>query len=205
MTARRRRGDELTSAIRAATLAELADHGYPGVGFQGVARRATTSRSVLHRRYASRAQMVADALLDASFAPPVRPPGPSLREDLISLLLVAGAQYERIGLDTMRALLAEADDDVRAKVAARTRDLVQAMLVPTIEAARDRRELGPAPLPDRVVMLAVTLLRHDMLMGAALPDRDEAVALSDDILLPLLHATSHRPPEAPRGTAGKAR
>jgi AcrR family transcriptional regulator len=39
------------SAIRAATRAELADYGYAGVTFEGVARRAQTSKPVLYRRY----------------------------------------------------------------------------------------------------------------------------------------------------------
>lgn len=195
MTGRRRRGEVLESAIRAATLAELADHGYPGIGFQGVARRAGTSRSVLQRRYASRAQLVADALLDVSFAPPAPPARQNLREDLIDVLLIAGAQYERIGMDTLRSLLAEADEQIAVRVAARTRDLVQDLLVPRIEAARARGELGPVPLPGEVVRLPLTLLRHDMLMGASAPDRAQAATICDTILLPLFTVVSGRRPE----------
>ena len=203
MTVRRRRGAELTSAIRAATLAELSDRGYAGVAFQGVAQRAGTSRSVLHRRYDSRAHLVVDALLDQSFAPSVQPPAGSLREDLIGLLVAVGAQYQRIGLDTMRALLSEADEDIAAHVAARTQELVQDLLVSRLDEARARGELGPGPFSDRVVMLPVTLLRHDLLMGATPPDRDEAAALCDDILLPLLHAVS-RPQTAAASAASRS-
>jgi hypothetical protein len=39
----------------------------------------------------------------------------------------------------------------------------------------------------------VTLQRHDLLMGTAIPDREHAAALCDDVLLPLLGAVSHRP------------
>ena len=43
----RRRADDLLAAIDHATRAELEDRGYQGVTFDGVARRARTSKPVL--------------------------------------------------------------------------------------------------------------------------------------------------------------
>ena len=60
---RRRRDEELLGGIRQAVRDELRDHGYPGVTFEGVARRAGTSKPVLYRRFDSRAEMVLATLL----------------------------------------------------------------------------------------------------------------------------------------------
>ena len=82
----RRRDDVLMSAIRKATRDELTDHGYSGVTFEGVARRAKTSKPVLYRRYPSRAHMVVDALLAVPSQPIPASPTPSLRDHLLTLL-----------------------------------------------------------------------------------------------------------------------
>ncbi len=65
----RRRDETLISAIRDATYAELEEHGYSGVTFEGVASRAKTSKPVLYRRYRSRAHMVTDALPTLRYPP----------------------------------------------------------------------------------------------------------------------------------------
>ena len=50
------------SAIRDATYAELKEHGYSGVTFEGVARRAKTSKPVLYRRWADRRALLRDVV-----------------------------------------------------------------------------------------------------------------------------------------------
>ena len=66
MTATRRRGAELDDAIYRAVFDELVDHGYVGLTFEGVARRAQTSKPVLYRRWPNRLDMVVAALTSAS-------------------------------------------------------------------------------------------------------------------------------------------
>jgi hypothetical protein len=56
--ATRRRNDKLMAAIHEATRAQLAERGYAGVTFEGVARRARTSRSVLYRRAPERLRAI---------------------------------------------------------------------------------------------------------------------------------------------------
>src|ERR1700744_1203463 len=96
----RPRDDVLMDAIREATRAELADHGYPGVTFEGVARRAKTSKPVLYRRYRSRAHMVVDALIVLPRQPLPASGAPSLREDMMALLDAIMLRLNRIGIDT---------------------------------------------------------------------------------------------------------
>ena len=56
---RRRRGEELDTAIRAAVLGLLTEHGPAGVTMEAVASAARTSKPVLYRRWADRASLFA--------------------------------------------------------------------------------------------------------------------------------------------------
>jgi AcrR family transcriptional regulator len=58
----RRRGSRLEDAILDAAWAELVERGYPGLTLEGVAKRAGTSRPVLHRRWQSRTALATAAL-----------------------------------------------------------------------------------------------------------------------------------------------
>src|SRR5580692_6894830 len=58
----RRRGVRLEDAILDAAWAELVERGYPGLTLEGVAKRAGTSRPVLHRRWPSRTALATAAL-----------------------------------------------------------------------------------------------------------------------------------------------
>ncbi|WP_141871564.1 TetR/AcrR family transcriptional regulator [Microbacterium saperdae] len=86
----------MTAAIRAATIAELTEHGYAGVSFEGVARRAQTSKPVLYRRYSSRAHLVVDAWSDrAPLTLPALGSG-SLRGDLIGGCEAVSERFQRV-------------------------------------------------------------------------------------------------------------
>ena len=60
---RRRRGEELETAIRAAVLGLLAEHGPAGVTMEAVASAARTSKPVLYRRWADRASLLRGTLV----------------------------------------------------------------------------------------------------------------------------------------------
>ena len=186
----RRRDDVLMSAIRDATRAELADHGYHGVTFEGVARRAKTSKPVLYRRYRTRAQMVADAL------PKMAPPrtsttsAASLRDDLAVLLGSIFSNMRRIGIDTYRSLMAEADDELLATLAdsiAWTERAVHRAL----SNARTRREIGPANIPDNVATSILGLARYEMFFRPNAVDEDALIQILDTVYLPLIDAVSN--------------
>jgi AcrR family transcriptional regulator len=102
------------SAIREATRAELADFGYAGVTYEGVARRVRTSKPVLYRRYRSRAHMVVDALPNLRWQPDDDgiAPSQSLREDLLALFSAVVDNFMAIGIDNYRSLIADADGDL---------------------------------------------------------------------------------------------
>jgi AcrR family transcriptional regulator len=186
----RRRDDVLMSAIRDATRAELADHGYQGVTFEGVARRAKTSKPVLYRRYRTRAQMVADAL------PKMPPPrtsttsAASLRDDLAVLLGSIFSNMRRMGIDTYRSLMTEADDellDTLADSVAWTERAVHRAL----SNARNRREIGPGHIPDNVATSILGLARYEMFFRPHAVDEDALIQILDTVYLPLIDAVSN--------------
>ena len=179
------------SASRDATWAELLDHGYSGVTFEGVARRAKTGKPVLYRRYSSRAQMVTDALPTLR-TPPAAVPSQNLRDDIVTMVESLSNQWHEIGTDTYRSLIAESDDATlqtfQTKVAAQTDHTIRRAL----EAARDRGEIGPAEISDRVAHSILALMRNELLF-ARNPIQSSTVAeLVDDIYLPAIDAASRK-------------
>ena len=189
MTATRRHGRELVRAIHQAVLAEIAEHGYPGITFDGVATRAGTSKPVLYRRWSSKADMVLDALMDGSPELTVPADTGSLSGDLKAFLRNMRSLMERAGRQTMLSLLAELDrtagESVRDLLFARGADVIE----PLLDRARARGELGSAPLPPRMVALPLDLVRHEVLFAGSLTE-ETLDTIVDELAVPLLTARS---------------
>lgn len=178
------------SAIRDATWAELLDHGYSGVTFEGVARRAKTGKPVLYRRYSSRAQMVTDALPTLRTPTAEVPSCQNLREDILTMVNSLVNEWQQIGLDTYRSLIAEADDATletfHTKVAAHTDHTIRR----TLDAARDRGEIGPVRIPDRVATSILALVRNELLFARNTIESGILAELVDLIYLPAVDSAS---------------
>jgi AcrR family transcriptional regulator len=191
------------SAIREATRAELAEDGYPGVTFEGVARRAKTSKPVLYRRYRSRAHMVVDALVVLPREPLPASATPSLREDLLALLHAVIDRFHRIGIDTYRSIIADADDELLDTITALLAELADQTIYRALSNARERGEIGPADIPARAATTIVALLRNEVFFTRNPVDRETLIDMLDNVYLPLIDAVSHRsdvdPPAAAAG------
>jgi len=187
--ATRRRGEELAEAIRAAVREELADRGYANLTFEGVAKRAQTSKPVLYRRYTSRAHMVIDTWTHES--PGGTPPADtgSLREDLLALGRAFSDRFEAFGIETVRGLLADVSPQEAERLADITTAWVPTRLTAILDAARERGEIGPQPLPPRVEGLPLILARHELLQNGPL-DEATVADIVDSICLPLLTMTA---------------
>lgn len=202
----RRHGAALDEAIRQAVRDELADRGYADLTFEGVAKRARTSKPVIYRRYGSRAQMVLDAWIGPTSLDPVPESTGSLREDLRALGRAFSARFERIGVDTIRGLLAEVPPDQIHHLTEATSSWARDALAVVLAAASERGEIVIDRLPRRVIELPIVLVRNELLFsgdlaGGVLLERaiDESI---DDICLPLLTAGAARPAdETPGGDA----
>lgn len=190
----RRRGAALVAAIREATLAEVAEHGYAGVSFEGIARRAQTSKPVLYRRYRSRAHMVIDAWSSlAPLALPTEGTG-DLRQDLVEVLVAIHTRFRRVGVDAFRRLIAEADDELLEETTTFTASAATSTIARILAEARARGELGDAEIPDRVLMLPLALLRHELFFDRGQPGVEAIREIVDQVCMPTLVAASGRVP-----------
>ena len=180
------------SAIRDATRAELTERGYPGVTFEGVARRAKTSKPVLYRRYPSRAHMVVDALPAMHWQPDRILAAQSLREDVLTLLSAMLEAFHRVGIDTYRRLIADADDELLDTLNAQLTQVAHRTIYRALSRARDRGEIGTADIPDRAVTTIAVLLRNELMFTRNPVDIATLSDMLDNVYLPLIEAVSHR-------------
>lgn len=169
----RRRGQALTAAIMAVVRSILSEQGYAGVTFDGVAAAAATSKTVLYRRWRTKAELVAAALIDGSGDWEFDIPDTgSLKGDIIELLRIRrdlSAAQPRSG---SLGLLAELDRSAEAAIVPLLFARHTEWLDPILDRARLRGELGPAPLRPRVLSLPFDLLRHDLLLIGRMLDED---------------------------------
>ncbi|GAA2625725.1 TetR/AcrR family transcriptional regulator [Actinomadura fulvescens] len=191
----RRRGDRLLAQIYAATLTELADHGYAGVTMAGVAARAGTGKGPLYRRWPGKDALIADTVRHG--LPATSSPGYSgdVRADLLGLLRQLADGLASPGGGAMRALLGETHrrpelmSALREKVFEPRGQALRALLREAAAAG----EIHPAAVETHLADLGHRLLMFRFLTeGAPIPDHI-IIEILDDVLLPLLRAEPHVP------------
>ncbi|WP_435299523.1 TetR/AcrR family transcriptional regulator [Timonella sp. A28] len=189
---KRRNAHELLEAIRKAVLEELHERTYQGVTFEGVARRAGTSKTALYRRFSARSDMVIDALVTSRLgSAPAQFQGP-LREDLIQLMHGVMERMGPTGVATFRGVLGEVDNETITRVATLVLSHFEEWLTDILNRARTAGELGDTPVPPIVIATIVALLRHDMLFVYGAGQQPDIEALVDNVIVPLLQtATKH--------------
>ncbi|MGA7051171.1 MAG: TetR/AcrR family transcriptional regulator C-terminal ligand-binding domain-containing protein, partial [Mycobacterium sp.] len=175
---------------REAIRADLAEYGYAGVTYDGVARRAATSRSVIYRRYRSRAHMVTDALPSLHWPHEWQSAG-ALRQDLLNIFTTILERFHDVGIDTYRRLGAEADDELFDESTALIAELVNSTIRHALSDARDRGELGTAPIPSAVERTLLALVRNEVFFTRNPVDENTLIMLIDTVYLPLVDVVSH--------------
>ncbi len=108
----RPRSEEIDAAIVAAAVTRLAVDGYESLTLSAVAEEAGVGRPAIYRRYHSKAQLAADALLSLSAGPePSLPTAP--RDALRTLLGATAAALASPGAMTiLGSMLAQGERDV---------------------------------------------------------------------------------------------
>jgi len=187
---RRRRGEDLETALLDAAWEEFREAGFEELTFEAVAHRARTSRAVLYRRWPGKAELVAAAARHTMLRERGPAPGPSgsLREDLINLLTWANRADVRTLITAtthVSAYLASAGvnfADIRQLV------LASRPVRPfsPIDEAIARGEVDPARVTPRVAALPFDLFRHEVVLNAQ-PLSDETIRqIVDEVVVPLL-------------------
>lgn len=189
MTATRRRGDELEQAIREAVLAELAEHGYASTTYESIAAKAGTSKTVLYRRWATKAEMIMAALFVQHRDAFSVSAASDLAGDIKNALRAVREIFSTTGRETMLMLMAELDESSGEAFRTLLFSRGSEILAPALQRARERHELGPHELSGRLLSLPFDLVRNELAMAGKIDDSviDEVV---DDVVVPLLVARS---------------
>jgi AcrR family transcriptional regulator len=183
----RRRGAALEDAILDAAWAELIERGYTDMTLETVAKRAGTSRPVLHRRWPSRTKLATAALGRYLALNPIEIPDLGSVGAEMSLLL--RKLSDRARPDLVRLVFDMMGDlaDAKSNLADVRGEITNGRLIRTIlDRGIARGELEPDRLTPRIVSLPTDLARHEMLMTLASLSDDVIREIVEDIFMPLV-------------------
>ncbi|WP_170182503.1 TetR/AcrR family transcriptional regulator [Blastococcus colisei] len=166
----------------------LAQVGYAGLTMDAVARTAGVSKATIYRRWSSKADVLVSLIDTASDETLVIPDSGSLRDDMVALLTALAAVLAGPGGSASRALIGVMNQEPALEEAFRRGPMARwAEAFGTVcERAVDRGELvasGAASLAAEAGP-AILLLRW-MISGMDV-DQELAVAVVDDVMMPLL-------------------
>ncbi|MEV5830965.1 TetR/AcrR family transcriptional regulator [Spirillospora sp. NPDC052242] len=163
-------------AVRGATLAELAEHGYRGLTVEGVAARSGVHKTTVYRRWGDADGLVADALEIASTEPWPIPDTGTLDGDLRALarLVRDGFADPREGPVSRAFVLAAGQSDAAAHALHRffARRHEQSAVV--VERAVARGDVPPGTDAAEVVRIAVAPLYYRLFVTGEPPDEAAA-------------------------------
>jgi AcrR family transcriptional regulator len=196
MTATRRRGAELEAAVLDAAWDILSERGYGALTYEALAQQARTAKQVIYRRWPTKRELLF-ALLEHHGAslPSVHVDTGSLREDILALMRNSNGRINDLTA-IFSGLIGTHFDEVEAT----PRELRAALfsgranaVEETLARAVARGEIGPGPIPARVIALPYDLYRHEAVMTlASMPD-EVIVEIVDQVWLPLVADYSARP------------
>lgn len=183
----RRTGEELLDAIAEAVRAELTEHGAAGVTYEGVARRAQTSKPVLYRRFSTRAEMIYFSLAGQTRARLKAKMHESLRENLFELYRAMNTNASELGYANGLALFAEATPELREQITDTTFSPLLVHLKECVELAVDKGEL-PGPLKsERLLRLPFACAIAEVVTSGELSE-EAVIDIVDNIVLPAFGA-----------------
>ncbi len=187
MTAIRRRGAALETAILDAGWQQLIEQGYTHLTFEAVAERAKTGKAVLYRRWPDKAALLLAVLAHQGFGTPVEVPDTgSLRGDVLALLQLVNRRGDS-GAALFSTILGAYFDETETTPAQLRAQLLGDSTRPMthiVRRAMERGEVSIAP-PPRVTALPVDLLRHELIMNLSRVPERTIIEIVDTVFLPL--------------------
>lgn len=183
---RRRRGEALDRAIRAAVLDLVAEAGIGSVTMEAVAARARTSKPVLYRRWPDRAALLRGTLVPLATDAIPAPDTGSYREDMLAILEGWAAFFTGAGRVIGPAIVGAMPHD--PELAAAFREGVigwrKAAMSEVLARAIARGEVRPDIRIDVARELGQAFLWHRLLVTGDEITPDLIRHLVDDILVP---------------------
>jgi len=183
----RRRGEALEQAIFEATLAELAETGYLGLSLERVAQRAHTGNASLYRRWASRAELVIEAITQALPDRIELPDTGDVRLDVLELLRWTCQRQASPAGELMRGVIAESVGNERVRAArARLADVRTGQILELLRRGEARGQVRAGAATPLVASVAPSLVfSHFVLRGSPLSDSG-LIDIVDQVVMPLI-------------------
>ena len=192
--AQRKRGAALEDAILAAAWDELTEIGYIAFSVEGVAARARTGKASIYRRWASKQELVMDALCERMPTPQqcgleaVYPDTLTTADALRQIARsIAGVLRSPAG-SAMRAIKCEAlsDPELAKAIDDRFQAPRRAALLALLQRGVERGEVRPEAVNPVVADVLPAVLSHRIvLMGEKVSDRD-LTEIMDRVMIPLV-------------------
>ncbi|MGW6413178.1 TetR/AcrR family transcriptional regulator [Streptomyces vinaceus] len=190
----RKRDDSRDDAIRQAALKILAEAGYDRLTIDAVAARAGAGKATVYRRWAGKADLIIDAVVSMA-TNPEQPDTGSLRSDLIALTPIAEEGDHSFQADLQIGLVSGLVRDAKRRqvfteqlIAPRT-----AVFRAVLNRAVERGEIAPNPNVDMLADVIPAMLFHQLVMTGHPPNAEFALALIDQVFLPLITTSAPRP------------
>jgi AcrR family transcriptional regulator len=184
--ATRRRGRALEEAIRDAVLELVVEQGSAGVTMEAVAARAGTSKTVLYRRWADRAQLLRATLVPLVMTAIPHADTGSYREDMLAILRGWATFFAGPGGKVATAIVGAMPHDPELTTAFRDGVIAwrKEAMSETLARGIERGEVRPDVRVDVARELGQAVLWHRFLVsGDAIPD-ELIVHIVDDVLVP---------------------
>jgi AcrR family transcriptional regulator len=195
VTESRRRGAVLDEAILGAAVAELTEHGYPGLTMDAVAKRAGTNKNAVYRRWPNRAALGVAAYRRLAATDQEPPDTGELRGDALALLRRVNRDSSSAVAAIHRSLVSSLSDDpdLLAQMQEHALTSTTSTWLMVLGRAVARGEVRPEALHPRVATVALTLLRNDYITRGVCPVSDDVVMeIVDEVFLPLVHGRGAR-------------
>jgi AcrR family transcriptional regulator len=179
---RRRRGPELDDALLEAAWQQLQSDGYAAFTIDAVAKAVGTSRAVIYRRWPGRAALVlATVRAHAGTVVGNVPDTGSLAGDVLALLHELAERVQQVGIDVATGLFSELEE-----IPEDTAAVVPTAFQQVIDQARNRGEVGGAPIPDAVLTMPAMLIRYSMIAERTAPSDKALEHIAHQLFLPLV-------------------
>jgi AcrR family transcriptional regulator len=183
----RRRGSDLTSAVYAAVLAELAETSVEELTFERIAARAGAGKASLYKRWATIDEIVLAAMVDAEQGAPElhHEPTGDLRTDLVAILTAFGTSLGEMRGRALWPVMTQREkhQDLYDKARALLVLPRQALLRRAFEHAAERGDIDRTVITPRLLSAGPRFLILEQADKARVTRRD-VEALVDEIILP---------------------
>ena len=191
----RRRGVALEDAIRQAVFDELSAVGYTAMSVESVAARARTGKASIYRRWPTKQELVADALIAGLPAPAdLSLPLPEYDDSMTTVEALHGVARTIAAVITspagavMRAIKFEAltDPELARLVDERFQAPRRAAMLGLLRRGVERGEVRPGADTPLVADVLPAVLMHRVLMMGERLGEPELREIMDQVLIPLV-------------------